>query len=134
MLWNGDFQYLVGLPVAYATIYIGLIIKQRSFVSTISDYSYGIYLFGVPIQQMAALWFPAYRKYWLVTGFVGPLLITTAIAAISWRLLESPILEKRKVIIANCEKTLQKLTGRANAKAASYPTSSSEGRARGPST
>ncbi len=100
LLWDGKFQYLVAIPIAYATTFVGLAIRRPSFVTRLSDYSYGIYLYGFPIQQLFALLFPSFLTLWFITGFIAPLVVTTGIAAVSWVALESPILERRKKIIA----------------------------------
>ena len=45
----GDF--FISFPAAYLTVYLGLLNPRRSNLLLSGDYSYGMYLYGYPIQQ-----------------------------------------------------------------------------------
>jgi len=47
-------DYLAPFPLAYMTVYLGLLNPRRSKIVLSGDYSYGIYLYGFPIQQTVA--------------------------------------------------------------------------------
>jgi peptidoglycan/LPS O-acetylase OafA/YrhL len=54
-----------------------------------ADLSYGIYLYGWPVQQGLVVWYPKAGALWLL----GPaLLVTVLIAFLSWKLVEQPAL------------------------------------------
>ncbi len=43
--------YFIAAPVAYLTIYVGLLNPTRKLIVSSGDYSYGVYLFAFPVQQ-----------------------------------------------------------------------------------
>jgi peptidoglycan/LPS O-acetylase OafA/YrhL len=98
LLWNGDLQYLATLPIAYATVYIGLTDFRKTFVTATGDYSYGVYLYGFPVQQALAFALPQLHSY--VLNFLISLAIALLLAAVSWHFVESRVLANRKTIIA----------------------------------
>jgi peptidoglycan/LPS O-acetylase OafA/YrhL len=57
------------------------------------DISYGVYLYGWPIQQALQGLFPAISGWMML---IPALLITCAIAAVSWLLVEKPALQLKK--------------------------------------
>lgn len=85
------------LPIAYFTVYLGLLNPHRNVILG-GDYSYGIYLYGFPVQQTVVQLFPAFRTpYW---NFLISVPIVVAIAVFSWWLIEKPALGKRHLIKA----------------------------------
>ncbi len=86
--------YLAPIPVAYVTVYLGLMNPKRLFILRGADYSYGIYLYGFPIQQTLSFLFPHYR-IWAV-NVIGSLLVTGVLAAFSWHFVESKVMDHRK--------------------------------------
>jgi peptidoglycan/LPS O-acetylase OafA/YrhL len=91
---NGDRFY--GLPIAYITVYMGLFNPRRQKLLLSGDYSYGLFLYGFPIQQACvALGFARYNWYMNILAAVP---IAFAIAATSWWLVEKPALKTRKVL------------------------------------
>lgn len=58
------------------------------------DYSYGIYIFGFPIQQAIAYFLPQHREWWVNLAIALP--VTLAFAVASWHLIEKPALSLRK--------------------------------------
>ncbi|KUR80131.1 hypothetical protein AQZ49_03300 [Novosphingobium sp. FSW06-99] len=61
------------------------------------DYSYGIYIYGFPIQQALLHFFPAHRTALFVTVTALPLTLLCAIG--SWHLIEKPVLGLRKHLL-----------------------------------
>lgn len=91
------FQYIAVIPFAYATVWIGLKQIPRSFLIDKGDYSYGIYLFAGPIQQMLATYEPL-RFWWL--NFAVGLCAAILYAMFSWRFVENPILSRKSKIVS----------------------------------
>lgn len=81
------------LPVAYLTVYVGLMNPVRARFLEKGDYSYGIYLFGIPIQQAVASMGTWAQSIWVSLLIAGPL--TVLFAAASWNLLEKRVLAER---------------------------------------
>jgi len=82
------------IPVAYATIYLGMQRLPRVPILMGGDYSYGIYLYSFPLQQLVVWGFPALRQWYLNFVLAAPLAI--GFAMISWHVLEKPALGLRK--------------------------------------
>jgi peptidoglycan/LPS O-acetylase OafA/YrhL len=80
------------IPVAYATVWLGLQNVPKLPLVFTGDYSYGIYLYAFPIQQAVAT---------THTGYLGALAIalaaTACCAAFSWHVIERPALRLRKL-------------------------------------
>lgn len=91
---RGD--YFVAFPAAYVTIYLGLLNPPRMHVVLSGDYSYGIYLYGFPIQQAVAYANGGSRSWYLDMLYVVPL--TAMAAAASWWFVEKPALSLRKYL------------------------------------
>lgn len=83
---------VVGFP-AFAYLLFWLSVRVPDWVKRIgakNDYSYGIYLYGFLVQQVLAYfgWHELGYLFYTVTA----LIITTALAMLSWHLLEKPAL------------------------------------------
>jgi peptidoglycan/LPS O-acetylase OafA/YrhL len=90
------FDYLVSIPAAYLTVYIGLLNPPRNRVVLSGDYSYGIYLYGFPIQQAIV----GSHHLPLAIDIASVLLLTFAVAACSWWVVERPTLALRRYLPA----------------------------------
>jgi peptidoglycan/LPS O-acetylase OafA/YrhL len=101
LLWGGMMQYFATIPIAYATIYAGTRNVFFPFVGNIADYSYGVYLYGLPIQQLVVYMFPA-NKNWMLS-FCITMAITLLFAALSWHFVESKIMRRKKVLVDRAE-------------------------------
>ena len=89
----GWFVYLYPLVIPYIVIYLATSpAMQRLGTGRIrNDYSYGIYLYGWPILQAFAQWFPHDMKIYLCGSYVSVI----GLAALSWHFIEKPALRKR---------------------------------------
>lgn len=94
ILPNG--KYLVPLPVAYGTVCLGLLNPPRDRLILSGDYSYGLYVFGYPIQQLIATQ-PALRDWRLNLLIALP--TAFAVAALSWHFVESRALALRGQLV-----------------------------------
>jgi peptidoglycan/LPS O-acetylase OafA/YrhL len=95
-VWSptGTGTFLAAVPTAYATVFIGLSNPARLHFLQSGDYSYGIFLYGFPIQQAA-----------VATGLVPLNGVATCLvalpfifvmAACSWHFWEKPALRLRR--------------------------------------
>jgi peptidoglycan/LPS O-acetylase OafA/YrhL len=62
-----------------------------------ADLSYGVYLYGWPVQQGLVVWYPKAGALWLL---VPALLVTVLIAFLSWKLVEQPALGLKGRLLA----------------------------------
>src|ERR1700733_2627494 len=83
---EGD--YFIAFPAAYLTAYLGTFNPRRTRLIFGGDYSYGIYLYGFPIQQAVTAMTGPHRSWYLDLCFVLP--ATFAIAGLSWWFIEKP--------------------------------------------
>ena len=90
-----NLSYLCAFPVAYLTVYLGL---MRPPAIPFGDLSYGVYLFHWPIQQSIVHAIPSVDSWWLMLLISLPL--TAVCAWLSWNLVEKPILLRKKPILA----------------------------------
>lgn len=98
----GATMYLSALPVAYLTVYVGLLNPPRTLLSAAADYSYGIYLYGFPVQQSVAFFFPSTRVWYL--NFILSVLISGGLAFLSWTFVESKAHERRRDVVLVVER------------------------------
>jgi peptidoglycan/LPS O-acetylase OafA/YrhL len=87
--------FLAPLPVAYATVCIGLMNPSRKMLRG-ADYSYGIYLYGFAVQQTMMHFFPVARLWYL--NILVTLPIVVLVAAASWHFVERPANGLRSVL------------------------------------
>ena len=96
--------YLAAFPVAYLTVWLGLLTPPEI---PFGDLSYGVFLFHFPVEQtwaqLCVRFFPAALNWWS-TAVVG-LAVTGVLAWLSWTLVEHPILKRKRLIIAAVDKT-----------------------------
>ncbi|MBR0959027.1 acyltransferase [Bradyrhizobium japonicum] len=95
---NRTGEDLAALFVSYLTVYLGLLNFKVGPVTRLADYSYGIYLYGFPIQQTVAQLLPNYRVWYVNFGI--SLAVTSIFAISSWHLLESRVMAGKKPILA----------------------------------
>lgn len=95
---NQHFIYLSALPLAYAIIFLGLQNPKKTTFIKGADYSYGVYLYGFPLQQAVCYLFPSHR-FWYVNAGSGVALALVC-AYLSWTFVESKVLNHRMSIVA----------------------------------
>jgi len=78
--------------LVYITAFLGVSKLPRLPVLSKGDYSYGIYLYGFPVQQVVRVWLPDSS---LTVQFTVALALITLFAAFSWHWIEKPILKLR---------------------------------------
>jgi peptidoglycan/LPS O-acetylase OafA/YrhL len=88
--------HLMILPMAYVTAYIGLLTPKRLPILLSGDYSYGIYLYGFPVQQVVYQFLPAARVWYL--NFFASTVVVWLVAAFSWHAIERPALKLKRYL------------------------------------
>lgn len=78
------------LCVSYLTLCLGFVDMRRMPLIKRGDYSYGVYLYGCPIEQALWLFVPALRQWELLFAVALP--TTLLFAMMSWHLIEKPFL------------------------------------------
>jgi peptidoglycan/LPS O-acetylase OafA/YrhL len=96
LLYIPDGDYFIAFPVAYVTVYLGTFNPRRNDLIFSGDYSYGIYLYGFPIQQAVTAFTGHYRSWYFDLCFVLPSVF--AVAALSWWFVEKPALQLRSAL------------------------------------
>lgn len=86
--------YFFTLSTAYLTVYIGLTEIPKLPLYSRGDYSYGIYLYGFPLQQALICLFP--HKFNVITHYLLSVVLVTFVAMFSWHCIEKPVLSVRK--------------------------------------
>ena len=88
-------QKLLLMPIEiYIMVYVGILKIPPLPVYHRGDYSYGVYLYGYPIQQVIVTLFPSVTSPLLHFAISIPLV--TLVAMFSWHCIEKPILRLRK--------------------------------------
>lgn len=82
------------LPIVYIMIFIGVTNMPKVPFFSRGDYSYGIYLYGYPIQQSVKSLFPGITDPILLTLVALPPIVLVAV--FSWRWVEKPVLRFRQ--------------------------------------
>lgn len=102
-------QYLVSSVdsshlLFYTSLFVSLIyIFTRPYVlhfHLTSDVSYGVYLYGFPIQQCIHYLHPEFGAYRM---FLIAVLISTALGYISWKIVEEPAVSSRTAMLRALE-------------------------------
>ena len=93
IVWSTGTAYLAPLPIAYVTVYLGLQNPPKTKLIIAGDYSYGIYLYGWPIQQTVVHLFPEYRFWYF--NLVVSLVVSCFFAWLSWTFVESKVLAQK---------------------------------------
>ena len=81
-------------PLVYVMAYLGASPLPLPAFLHERDYSYGIYLYGMPIQQMMISLFPGVTSPVSQLALAIPCIV--GFAALSWHLVELPILRQRR--------------------------------------
>ena len=89
--------FVAAIPTMYCMLYLGMVKYPRTPIVTSGDYSYGIYLYGFPIQQTLVHLFPIFREWWPLL-FVVAAPTTFVFAAFSWHYIEKPTLGLKRLV------------------------------------
>lgn len=90
---DGRFEvFACAVLTLYGTLYFAYC-PQLKLPSWVQDYSYGIYLYAFPIQQVLAEAMPWAGPYWLMLAAVPASWLA---GYVSWELVEKPALAMRK--------------------------------------
>ena len=90
-------DYLAVLPITYLTVWIGMQNPAKLGLLQKGDYSYGVFLFGFPIQQAFMTLGPWTHHWWINFLVCAPLAFLVGI--FSWHFVEKPTLDQRKWLI-----------------------------------
>jgi hypothetical protein len=86
-LWFGGFLAVGLAAYAYLLLYAAVALPRHlEFIGRRWDYSYGIYIYGYPVQLVLAVM--GVQRFGLVLYTVAALIITMAFAVPSWHLVE----------------------------------------------
>ena len=91
-------DFVVPLPATYITVYLGLLQPKRNRIINSGDYSYGIFLYGFPVQQMVVAAFGHGHQQWY-TNLLLALPITFALAVFSWWCVEKPAMRLKPMLL-----------------------------------
>lgn len=91
--WGGQ---VGSLFAAYVLLYLGHLLPSPEWVR-VHDVSYGMYIYGFPVQQLIMTFLPGVG-FWGLTGLA--LVLTAPLAAASWFVLESPIINRARASLA----------------------------------
>ena len=95
LLGRPGWEILGALPLVYCTVFAGLVRLPMLRLFSHGDYSYGIYLFAYPIQQLVAS--VPWTRVWYLNILIA-LPITVLVAALSWHWIEKPFLSLKRSI------------------------------------
>jgi peptidoglycan/LPS O-acetylase OafA/YrhL len=108
--------YLVPTPATYLTVYLGLQNPPRLKHLLSGDYSYGLYLYGFPVQQAFASLGP-WTHHWYL-NFAVCLPAAFLVAWFSWHIVERPALALRRYLPAIEQKLVRLVRADGGASAA----------------
>lgn len=92
----GTGDYLGVFTSAYLTAWIGLTNYSKLRILKGADYSYGVYLYGWPVQQALIATGP-WARHWIVSVPMA-LMVSFAFAAFSWHCIEKPALRSKSAL------------------------------------
>lgn len=92
--WTPVFQPLFLIFTCYFVLCFGFSRLLRR-VHLPGDFSYGLYIYGWPVQQMMALLFPQWPP---ALNTISSLIVATAIGALSWYWVEKPSLAQKTAL------------------------------------
>ncbi len=88
--WIPGGGLLSPLPVTYATVFLGLTNPRKISLLETGDYSYGIFLYGFPIQQAVVATGLLPLNGWITLAVALPIVLVVAFC--SWHLCEKHML------------------------------------------
>lgn len=97
-LENPKLIYLMPFPAAYMMACLGYLNPRKSKLLESGDYSYGLFLYGFPIQQLIVATIPFGRTWY--GNLILSLPVAIAFAVMSWHLFEKRALNQKKYLFA----------------------------------
>ena len=96
----GTLAFVLSAPfVGIWTVWIGRTVHLDRYLKRIGDLSYGVYIYGFPIQRLAVTAFEGEPNvFWLSYAVAMP--ATFIAALLSWRLVERPVLSRKDAVAA----------------------------------
>lgn len=92
------------LLLAIGTIYIGFETRLHlPNLDRFGDYSYGLYLYAFPVQQMCVHFIGAHHPYWVNAAAS---VIAFGFAVVSWHWVEAPAARLKKKTLAALDRRL----------------------------
>lgn len=89
--------YLYALLLPYIILYLASVnIPWLDNITRHGDFSYGIYIYAFPVQQLLVHW--SNNSISVSMLFIGSLAITLPIAVLSWKFVEEPALRRWKPV------------------------------------
>ncbi|HEY1208578.1 MAG TPA: acyltransferase [Terracidiphilus sp.] len=88
--------YLSSLPLTYVTVYLGLLNPKKSKFLNSGDYSYGLFLYGFPLQQALVTLVPAIREWYWNAALAIPVALAFSVG--SWHLVEKRVLARKPLL------------------------------------
>ena len=85
-------EFLAPWPLAFATVWLGTANPRRVALLRGADYSYGLFLYGYPIQQALIALLPGHSP---AQNTMMTVALAGGFAALSWTLVEKPALRLR---------------------------------------
>jgi peptidoglycan/LPS O-acetylase OafA/YrhL len=82
------------VALTYCVVYLGTLRIPKLPLLSRGDYSYGVYLYGYPIQQLITLLFPELRTWYFNILIAAPL--SLGCAMLSWHFIEAPTLKLKE--------------------------------------
>jgi peptidoglycan/LPS O-acetylase OafA/YrhL len=90
---TGVFPWVLGMVIAYGSLWFAYR-PNLHFFNRFGDYSYGLYLWGFPVEQMVMHAFGApTRPLWI---FLVSFPLTLLCAIVSWHIVEKPALRLKR--------------------------------------
>lgn len=90
------YKYWMVVPATYLTVAVGLLNPRKSHLLETGDYSYGLFLYGYPLQQAVVALVPGAREWYVNLLVAIPLSLMFAIA--SWHLVEKRVLAHKGIL------------------------------------
>ena len=95
LLSNTNFFFNLIEPLAFSVVILGIAysLKFLNFMRKYDNISYGVYLYHFPIIQLFIYY--GIAEWNIYVAFIASLLVTLMVSALSWKLLEKPVIDKR---------------------------------------
>ena len=88
--------------MAYLCFWLAIRLPLQRFDAK-GDFSYGLYVYAFPVEQMLALY--KFYRFGLVAFVAASLVITTALAVVSWKFIEAPCLRLKSLRLSKLTTT-----------------------------